>query len=289
MVLRPIDLSGKIAIVTGASRGIGAAMAKGLASFGASVTIVDLPERYDDAESVVRFIEDAGGTAKAVQVDVRDPLAISSVISATAIEHGRLDIMINNAGVTVRTPALELTPEEWNTLQDVNLRGVFFECQAAGREMVKTGGGVIINTASELAFVVPKARISASYLASKAGVVNMTRALAGEWAKHNIRVNAVAPGPTRTQMMASTLADQELYEGTVGDIPMGRLVEPEDVAGAVVFLASDLASMVTGHTLLVDGGRALGQPKLPRGLPERPHPSPLSPWVVTPKTCCASS
>ena len=258
MVLRPIDLSGKIAIVTGASRGIGAAMAKGLASFGASVTIVDLPERYGDAESVVRFIEDAGGTAKAVQVDVRDPLEISSMISATASEHGRLDIMINNAGVTVRTPALELTPEEWNTLQDVNLRGVFFGCQAAGREMVKTGGGVIINTASELAFVVPKARISASYLASKAGVVNMTRALAGEWAKHNIRVNAVAPGPTRTQMMASTLADHELYEATVGDIPMGRLVEPEDVAGAVVFLASDLASMVTGHTLLVDGGRALG-------------------------------
>ena len=258
MAVGPIDLSGKIAIVTGASRGIGAAMAKGLASFGANVTIVDLSERSSDAESVVRFIEDSGGTVKAVQGDVREPEAISSVVAATAGIHGRLDIMINNAGINVRTTALELTLEEWNAVQDVNLRGVFFGCQAAGREMVKSGGGAIINTASELAFVVPKSRISASYLASKSGVVNMTRALAGEWAQHNIRVNAVAPGPTRTQMMSTTLADPDRYAATVADIPMGRMVEPEDVAGAVVFLVSDLASMITGHTLLVDGGRALG-------------------------------
>ena len=170
MAVGPIDLSGKIAIVTGASRGIGAAMAKGLASFGANVTIVDLSERSSDAESVVRFIEDSGGTVKAVQGDVREPEAISSVVAATAGIHGRLDIMINNAGINVRTTALELTLEEWNAVQDVNLRGVFFGCQAAGREMVKSGGGAIINTASELAFVVPKSRISASYLASKSGV-----------------------------------------------------------------------------------------------------------------------
>ena len=151
-----------------------------------------------------------------------------------------------------------LTIDEWNAVHDVNLRGVFFGCQAAGREMVKTGGGVIINTASELAFVVPKSHISATYLASKSGVANMTRALAVEWAGHNIRVNAVAPGPTRTQMMGDTLADPERFEATVKVIPMGRLVEPEDVAGAVIFLASDLARMVTGHVLLVDGGRALG-------------------------------
>ena len=258
MVMGPIDLGGKIAIVTGASRGIGAAMAKDLASFGANVTIVDLPERSDDSGSVVRFIEDAGGIAKAAEADVRNRQAISSVVLATVAEHGRLDIMVNNAGVTVRTPALELTIDEWNAVHDVNLRGVFFGCQAAGREMVTTGGGVIINTASELAFVVPKSRISATYLASKAGVVNMTRALFVEWAGHNIRVNAVAPGPTKTQMMGDTLADPERFEATVKEIPMGRLVEPEDVAGAVVFLASDLASMVTGHVLLVDGGRALG-------------------------------
>ena len=257
MVLSPIDFKEKIAIVTGGSRGIGAAIAKGLASFGANVTIADLPERADDSAEVVRFIEDSGGTATAAELDVRDPQAISSVVSAIAAERGRLDIMVNNAGVNVRTPGLELSIEEWDAIHDVNLRGVFFGCQAAGREMLKTGGGVIINTASELAFVVPKSRISATYLASKGGVANMTRALAVEWAGHNIRVNAVAPGPTRTHMMGDTLADPERLAETVNEIPMGRVVEPENIAGAVVFLASDLASMVTGHVLLVDGGRAL--------------------------------
>ncbi|MCH7996178.1 MAG: glucose 1-dehydrogenase [Chloroflexi bacterium] len=252
-----LDLSGKIAIVTGAGRGIGAAMAKGLASFGADVTIVDLPDRSGDAAEVVRFIEDAGGRATTLEGDVTDPEAIAGVVSATVEKHGRLDIMVNNAGVIARNLSLDVTPEEWDTVLNVNLRGVFFGCQAAARQMINTGGGKIINTASELAFVVPKERISAAYMASKGGVVNLTRALAVEWARHNIRVNAVAPGPTNTQMMAPALADPKTYDATVSEIPMGRIVEPDDIVGAVAFLASDLSNMVTGHVILVDGGRAL--------------------------------
>ena len=130
--------------------------------------------------------------------DVTDPGALAGIIAFTVRERGRLDIMVNNAGVISSASSLDLTPEEWDAVQNVNLRGVFFGCQAAAREMVKTGGGKIINTASELAFVVPREeQVSATYMASKAGVVNMTRALAVEWAKHNIRVNAVAPGPTQ--------------------------------------------------------------------------------------------
>ena len=253
-----IDLSGKIAIVTGAGRGIGAAMAKGLASFGADVTIVDLPRRSSESAEVVRAIEEAGGRASAVHGDVTDPGALAGIIASTVRERGRLDIMVNNAGVISSASSLDLTPEEWDAVQNVNLRGVFFGCQAAAREMVKTGGGKIINTASELAFVVPREeQVSATYMASKAGVVNMTRALAVEWAKHNIRVNAVAPGPTRTQMLMPGLADPKVYEATVSEIPLGRLIEPEDLAGAVAFLASDLSNMVTGHVILVDGGRIL--------------------------------
>jgi len=253
-----INLEGKGAIVTGAGRGIGAAIAKGLASFGAKVTIVDLPERLGNMGEVVKQIQDSGGQAVAVAGDVRQPESIAKIVDGALKKHGRLDIMVNNAGVIVRAPSLELTPEEWDTVQDVNLRGVFFGCQAAARHMVKAGGGSIINTASELAFIVPKERISPTYMASKAGVVNLTRALAVEWAKYKIRVNAIAPGPTRTQMLMSGLQDPKAYNATVNEIPLGRLVEPEDLVGAVAFLASDLSNMVTGHTILVDGGRALG-------------------------------
>lgn len=257
MTGNPVDLKGKVAMVTGASRGIGAAIAKGLASYGATLNIVDLPQRRADSEGVVGAIEEAGGSATALVADVRDPDSIAKAVSDTVREHGKLDVMVNNAGVIDRNPALELTKAQWDAVQDVNLRGVFFGCQAAAREMVKSGGGKIVNTASELAFVVPKERISATYLASKAGVVNLTRALAVEWAKYKINVNAVAPGPTRTQMIADALGDPDRYRSMIGEIPMGRIVEPEDLVGAVAFLVSDLSNMVTGHVILVDGGRSI--------------------------------
>ena len=178
-------------------------------------------------------------------------------VTQTVADKGRLDIMVNNAGITIRGSALDLTPEQWDRLHNVNLRGVFFGCQAAAREMMKTGGGRIVNTASELAFVVPRSHISATYIASKHGVVGLTKSLAVEWAQQGIRVNAISPGPTNTDMMAATVNDPERLAVTVAEIPIGRMVEPQDLVGAVLFLASDLSAMVTGHVILVDGGRIL--------------------------------
>ena len=189
-----IDLSGRVAMVTGGSRGIGEAIARGLASCGAKVAIVDLPDKNWDAAGLVTSIVDAGGTAQFIEGDVREPASISEAVSRVVQEQGKLDVMVNNAGVLLPGTALELSPDTWNEVLDVNLKGVFFGCQAAGREMVKAGGGSIINTASQLAFVVLPHGNSAAYSASKGGVVNLTRALAVEWAEYNIRVNAIAPG-----------------------------------------------------------------------------------------------
>ena len=252
-----IDLSGRIAIVTGGSRGIGSSIARGLAAAGADVTIADLPQRQADSARTLALIQESGGFAQTLDVDATDPDQTRNAVSRTVSDKGRLDIMINNAGVILRSSALDLTPAQWDHVQNVNLKGVFFGCQAAAREMVKTGGGRIVNTASELAFVVPKSHISATYIASKHGVVGLTRALAVEWAQHGIRVNAIAPGPTNTDMMAPTVNDPQRLAATVAEIPADRMVQPDDLVGAVLFLVSDLSAMVTGHVVLVDGGRAL--------------------------------
>ena len=194
-----IDLSGQIAIVTGASRGIGTAIARGLASAGADVTIADLPQRQADSAKTLALIEETGGIARALDVDVTDPEQTRNAVARTVSDKGRLDIMFNNAGVIVRSTALDLTPEQWDHVHNVNLRGVFFGCQAAAREMVKTGGGKIVNTASELAFVVSRSHQSATYIASKHGVVGLTKTLAVEWAQYGIQVNGIAPArPTPT-------------------------------------------------------------------------------------------
>ncbi len=252
-----IDLTGRIAIVTGASRGIGAAIARGLAASGADVTIADLPQRQADSAKTLALIEESGGIARALDVDVTDPDQIRNTVAQTVADKGRLDIMFNNAGVIVRSTALDLTPEQWDHVHNVNLRGVFFGCQAAAREMVKTGGGKIVNTASELAFVVSRSHQSATYISSKHGVVGLTRTLAVEWAQYGIRVNGIAPGPTNTDMMAATVSDPERLAATVSEIPAGRMVETQDLVGAALFLASDLSAMVTGQIIPVDGGRVL--------------------------------
>ncbi len=254
---KSINLKGKVAIVTGGSRGIGGAISKGLASCGAEMVVLDLPARNDDAASTIKEIERDGGSASFQEVDVRDPKSISQAVSAVTDRHGKLDIMVNNAGVTIRRKALELPQEEWDTIQEINLRGVFFGCQAAAKAMIKGGGGKIVNTASELAFVTPRAGINATYIASKLGVVALTRSLSIEWAEHKISVNALAPGPTNTAMMADQLASPDFYQTTIEEIPLGRVLQPEDMVGAVAFLCSDLSEMITGQVIIVDGGRTL--------------------------------
>ena len=253
----PIDLNGKVAAITGSSRGIGAALARGLASYGAVVNILDLPQTQEAAQAVVSEIGEAGGTAQALVCDVRDPDSIYQAIAAVVEKYGRLDVMCNNAGIGEGGSALEMTPEQWDSVQHVNLRGVFFGCQAAAKEMIKTGGGAIVNTASELAFVVPKTGSSAVYNTSKGGVVRLTKSLAVEWAPRHIRVNGLAPGPTRTDMLMPSLEDPEIYDAEIGMVPMGTIMEPEDMADAVAYLVSDLARMVTGHIIIVDGGKSL--------------------------------
>ena len=201
---------------------------------------------------MVRGLEQAGACVLGVdrEVDVSDADAVRAAIDAAASGQGRLDVLVNAAGVVDRSPALEVTPQEWDRVLDVNLKGTFFACQAAARVMLPTGSGSIVNIASELALAATDRR--APYIAGKAGVAGLTRALAVEWAPHGLRVNAVAPGLTRTPMTADLAPDElEDYRRLT---PNQRLAEPDDIADVVVFLASDAARHIVGQVLVVDGG-----------------------------------
>jgi 2-deoxy-D-gluconate 3-dehydrogenase len=242
----------QVAMVTGAGSGIGEAIALALADAGAHVVATELPDRLDRAQLVAERIAALGRRRLALPLDVRDVPSIGEAVRRVVAEWGALDVMVNNAGVQVARPALEVTEDDWDRVVDVNLRGVFFCAQAAGRVMVEQGRGRIINIASQNGVIGYFNR--AAYCAAKAGVVNLTRVLAIEWARYNVLVNAVAPTFVRTPMGERTLSDPAVREDILARIPLGRVAEPEDVVGAVVYLASPAAAMVTGHTLLVDGG-----------------------------------
>ena len=245
-------LDGKVALVTGAGQGIGKALALGLAHAGASVAVTDRPDNASAADAVQREIQGKGGTARAYALDVRDLPGVRKTVDQVVAEMGRLDIMVNNAGVQVRGPSMEVTEEEWDQTMEVNLKGVFFCAQAAARHMLAQGSGRIINVASQLALSALPER--AAYCASKGGVLNLTRALALEWAKHGVTVNAIGPGPTNTPLLQPV--SPEANAAILARSPMGRRLEPEEMVGAVVFLAGPSAGAVNGHLLLVDTGRA---------------------------------
>jgi NAD(P)-dependent dehydrogenase (short-subunit alcohol dehydrogenase family) len=245
-----VRLRDKVALVTGAGRGNGRAIALGLAHEGARLVIADIST--DNAERTAGEVRAAGGEAAAVRVDVTKRAEVEAMVDAAYREFGRLDILVNNAGVLTRRPFLELPEEEWDRVIGVNLKGVFLCSQAAARRMVESGGGCIINISSVNA--VSTTPFTVHYCASKAGVSNLTKGMALALAPSGIRVNAVAPSAILTDMSKGRLDTPEGEAAVLARTPLGRLETSEDLIGPVVFLASSDAEFVTGATLVVDGG-----------------------------------
>ena len=253
MTLPSMRLDGKTAIVTGAGSGIGKAIAQAVAEAGADCVPTELPDKMDDLDPVCEQIRKTGQKALPLPLKLPDMESIDALVAKTIAEMGRVDILVNNAGINIPMDALEFTEEAWDDVLDINLKGLFFLSQRVAKEMVARGeGGKIVNIASQNGVVGYYKR--AAYCSSKAGVVNLTRVLAIEWAEHQINVNAIGPTFILTPLTQSTFDDPDLREDLLERIPLGRVGQPEDVVGAVVYLASPAADLVTGHTLLVDGG-----------------------------------
>jgi NAD(P)-dependent dehydrogenase (short-subunit alcohol dehydrogenase family) len=245
-------LDGKTAIVTGAGHGIGSATARMLAQAGARVAIFDVDRA---AATVAAEIVAEGGVATSYEVDVAAEESVTLAFSAVAKDIGWVDILINNAGIAIRKPSVELAKADWDAVVAVNMTGVFLCARAAARQMRQSGrGGAIVNTASIMGLSGGGLYPNISYQATKGAIVNMTRALAIEWAKDAIRVNAVAPTWVRTRLIEPLLRSPDLVAEMIRVTPLGRLAEPNDVAAAMLFLAGPAAAMITGHTLPVDGG-----------------------------------
>jgi NAD(P)-dependent dehydrogenase (short-subunit alcohol dehydrogenase family) len=249
-----MSLSDKVALVTGAGRGIGRAIALGLAQAGARVAVNDLDASL--AEAAAAQLAAEGYPAIAFPADVSDAEAVAALVSAVLARWQRLDILINNAGVEPYGPLLDFPEADWQRTLDINLTGAFLTSQAAGRVMREQGGGVIVNIGS-IAGRAFGLRNRAAYVASKTGLLGLTRECAREYAAYNIRVNAVCPGVIITEMTAHLRADKDMMRKWLDDIPQGRLGEPEDVVGPVVFLCTDAARYIAGQAINVDGGKVM--------------------------------
>lgn len=252
MSLAPFSLRGLTGVVTGAGRGIGRALACALAEAGANVVACDLCQA--DVEETAERIASRGVEALAVVADVTSEADVDRMVQCASDRFGRLDVLVNNAGTTAQKPATEITLEEWNRVLAVNLTGTFLCSRKAAPLLARGGNGAIVNIASINGQVAPALHPSSAYSAAKAGVLGLTRALAVEWATLGVRVNAVCPTYVRTEMTAARLSDPEYAARIENRTPLGRIAEPDDLAGAVVFLASPASRMVTGHALNVDGG-----------------------------------
>ncbi len=243
----------QVAFVTGAGSGLGKAIAIGLAHAGANVAITELPGKEQAAQETLHEIKAEGRDGLAVPLDVTRIPMIESSVDAVLARFGRIDILVNNAGLNIPKLAVDVTEQDWDRVLDVNLKGVFFTAQAVAKQaLIPQGHGKIINIASQNGVIGYWYR--AAYCSSKAGVVNLTRVLALEWAQYKINVNAVGPTFIYTPLTRPMFEDKKFYDDVISHIPLGRIGEPEDVAGAVIYLASPAADLVTGHTLLVDGG-----------------------------------
>jgi len=246
-----MKLNNKVAIITGASKGIGKGIAIRYAREGAKVVVAS--RSMDLLSTIADEINSKGGKALALKVDVRRSESIQGVVDKAVEKFGRLDIMVNNAGISMAHPSEELTPEDWTRAVETDLFGVFYGCQSAGRQMIQQGGGCIINITSIYGIVAAPMR--AAYCASKAAGNMLTKLLASEWAAKKIRVNAIAPGYIRTELVQGVIDKGILPVDAIEKrTPQGRIGEVEDVLGAAVYLASEEASFVTGSILTVDGG-----------------------------------
>jgi NAD(P)-dependent dehydrogenase (short-subunit alcohol dehydrogenase family) len=245
-----LELNGKTAVVIGGTSGIGRAIAHGLADAGANV--VASSRRLEEVEKTAAEIEEKGRKTLRITSDVSDKSTLQNLLDECVKEFGRVDILVNSAGVTKRTPTLDLPEDEWNWIMETNLTGTLRACQVFGKHMVENGYGRIINIASLSTFVALYE--VAAYAASKAAVASLTKSLAIEWSQHGVNVNAIAPGVFKTALNTQLLESTERGKEFLTRTPMKRFGKVEELAGAAVFLASDAASFVNGEVLVVDGG-----------------------------------
>jgi NAD(P)-dependent dehydrogenase (short-subunit alcohol dehydrogenase family) len=243
-------LDGRVALVTGGSRGLGLGMALALAHAGADVALAARTEQ--ELKCAAEMIRDVGRRSLILPADVSDVMAVRAMVGKVENHFGRLDILVNAAGINIRQPVDSFTEADWDRLMAINLKGAFFACQEAAQAMRRQGKGKIINVGS-VAFeiIVPNVAL---YAISKGGMRQMTRSLAVEWARDNICVNAIAPGRFWSQMTDAVFSDESLYASAVAPIPLGRPGTPSDLAGATVLLASDASDYITGQTIFIDGG-----------------------------------
>jgi NAD(P)-dependent dehydrogenase (short-subunit alcohol dehydrogenase family) len=249
-VLDRFDLTGRTAVVTGSTRGLGRAFAHALAEAGANVVIVG--RDAEAAAAVEQELAGSPGSTLVVLADVTQRADIERLLAESTERFGRVDILVNNAGACIHKPALEVTDEEWRDVMGVNLDGLWIASQVFGRHMIDAGGGTMVNIGSMSASIVNRPQWQPAYNASKAAVHHLTRSLAAEWAPLGVRVNALAPGYMHTDM--TPLHEPRFQRYWIEDAPQQRAGEPDELAGAIVFLASDASSFMTGSVLTIDGG-----------------------------------
>ncbi|MCG8402864.1 MAG: glucose 1-dehydrogenase [Firmicutes bacterium] len=246
------SLAGKKAVVTGGSSGLGAAAAQALAQAGADIAVADIDG--GEADSIIAKINDLGRRAIFIRTDVSMARQVEKMVAQVKHEFKGIDILVTSAGVGKKVAAEYLAAQEWEQVMAVNLKGVFLCCQKVGREMIRRKSGSIVNISSMSGTIVNKDRKISAYCASKGGVIMLTKSLATEWARYNVRVNSIAPGYFTTPFNDKWMADPAMSEAALELTPMKRFAAPEEIGPAAVFLASGAASFITGHILLVDGG-----------------------------------